>query len=227
MVAVALASCSAEIGGDQPTSTSIPDPTVAPILDLDVALQMTATATRSDGTAIDLELRVHTPTAAEDTADSAAIRPQFMASACLDSVDPAAFVPEGWTFVLIDYSAVARDGSATWSPDALIGVLPAYNGTPLAGGGIIGDRSTSNGDAPACERDKAVLGFGDGTVIVGFEGDATSTTALSAWSQLRYGFAVLDGVTLTGCTSYVTQAALDVTLDASVNTDRECSIGAA
>ena len=225
MAAVALTGCTVDEGivTVDPTTTAITATAKPPtILDADIALQVTATATAEDGTLIDLELRVHTPTSASDESPFAAIRPQFMAGACADTVDPTSFVPEDWSFVLIDYSAAPRDDSSVWQPDYLIGVIPTADGLTLAAGGILGDSTKVDSTAPSCERDKVILGFGDGTIVVGFPGDAD---AFTAWAQVSYGFLSTSGATLGECANVVTDAAHGETVEAATATERECSVG--
>ena len=224
-----LAGCTPETSPEV-GSTATPAPTtsasIAPnvVLDPDIVLYVSATATDANGVAADISLRLHSSTRWSDDDDSAAIRPEFIGSACAGDLSPVVFSAEEWSFALADISAVVATGS--WPSGAVIGVLPTADIVPIASGGIIiSDPAAAATDV--CAANKEIGGTGDGTLVLGLTGDSAGASPLTAWTDLRYGFSTGSDFTLSNCVYLVTttgQAAGGSGNWASTATEEECSV---
>ena len=185
-----------------PTSSASTAPSV--VLDPDIVLYVSATATDASGVTADISLRLHTSTSWSDDDDSATIRPEFIASACADGLTPALFADETWSFALVDVSAVVASG--TWPAGSMVTVLPAADDVPIASGGIIIPDPAAPASGDLCASSKAIGGAGDGTLVLGLTGDAAGAKPLTAWADYRYGFVAGNGFTLSNCVYLVTAA---------------------
>ena len=129
-----------------------------------------------------------------------------MESVCAGYLDSSVFESQQWSFGLIDYSAVPVEGTAGWSADSKLGVLPDAAYLPIASGGVVVDAS-KDASTPHCKQDKLIAGPGDGTVVVGFAGDAsTDAAAFTAWANHNYGFSAEKDIVLSNCKYLVTDA---------------------
>ena len=185
-----------------PTSAASTAPDV--ILDPDIALYVSATATDASGVTADVSLRLHLSTSWSDDDDSAVLRPQFIESACASNLTPKQFADEEWSFALVDVSAAVASGS--WPAGSTVGVLPAADDLPIAAGGIIVSDLGASASGDPCASSKAIGGSGDGTLVMGLAGDSAGDNALTAWTGYRYGFAASSGFTLSNCVYLVTAA---------------------
>jgi hypothetical protein len=201
------------------------------VLDEDVLLAISATATAPDGSAMELGMQVHRPLAWDDP--SAATLSSLMTAGCEGSLEQSVYEQNLWSFVAVDINAKPTADSATWSGEP-IDVLPVPSDEfALASDGSIHTDDDVDMATPYCVRSRYVDGAGDSLLVVGIAGDTDEAGAagqFTRWANAAYGFSVAGGVALTDCTFLVTDAGKELNGGADwwsqVVTGSECVIGA-
>lgn len=193
-------------------------------LDPDIVLYLSATATDSSGAIAEITARVHTTTTWDDVDPSAAIRSEFIASACAPQVDATEFESDSWAFALVDLGASVQ-GGGEWPEGLTIEVFPQGGEILVAAGGIVVvDPLTSAADG-LCTASNVIAGAGDGTMVLGFADDGD----LSAWTAQTFGFHAGADVQLSACTFLATPAAQVASPDSvwkPTSTSAECTVSA-
>lgn len=229
LVVLALAGCSPT---PAPTPSETPEPTPtetveAPpevVLDDDVLLHVTATATGTAGNELELDLQVHRAVAWDDAPDSAAL----MTSTCEGALENSVYQANLWSFATVD---VAATGS--WTADSIELRPLADDVVSLASSGFLSEDDNVDQATPHCLRARSFATPGEGALLLGFSGDSDEAGAagnFTRWANVRYGFAVPDGITLSDCEFTVTDAGTELNGGAEwwgdVVSATECSTGA-
>jgi hypothetical protein len=238
----ALTACIPETPPAPPASSAPPAPSTAPSaapLADDILLHLTATATAENGAVLDLTLNVHKSTAWNDPAGAS--RAALMSSVCEGALDDSVFEANLWSFAQIDLSAVANASTPAWPGGKRLRVMPYSTHLALASTGDAIEDPDVSGETPHCKRDRYLLGAGESTLVVGFQGDTDASGAagnFTRWANHLYGFvgrevagqtAAQAGITITGCDYQVTTLGESLNGGASwwheQSTPSECYVG--
>jgi hypothetical protein len=230
LVVLALTACG-PTPAPSPTPSDSPEPkpteTVeAPddvVLDEDVLLHVTATATGPGGE-LALDLQVHRAESWDVATESAAL----MTSTCEGGLDASIYEAQLFSFAEVD---LAAEGS--WTGDN-VRVLPnPGGGVTLASTGFLSEDDNGDPATPHCVRARTFASAGEGTLVLGLEGDSDELGAagnFTRWANTRFGFIAPAGVTISGCAFTVTAAGEELNGGADwwseVVSESECSTGA-
>lgn len=229
LLVLALSACGptpAPVPSDPPTPTPTETVETPPeiVLDEDVLLHLTATATGAGGETLALDLRVHRAIAWDDATESAAL----MTSTCSGGLDESIYEAQLWSFATVD---VAAEGS--WTGDSFAMLPDAEEVVTLASTGFLSEDDNGDPATPHCVRARTLATTGTGTLVLGIEGDSDEVGAagnFTRWANVRYGFVAPQGVTLTDCESTVTDAGAELNGGAEwwgdIVSGGECSTGA-
>ena len=210
---VALAGCNpgAPSPADDPGSaTSGADPTPEPQdgveLDLpdDALLAVSVTVTGSNDATMNVLAVVRQSTAWDDPA--AADRPATMTAECSGYLDASVYEQNLWSFTLVDVTATAIDGA--WPAGEGVNVFPDPEYALVADTGGLGESASAADDVPHCFRLKRITQPGDGTIVVGLQGDTDAVGAaggFTRWANHNYGFTSISAAeSLSDCELTVT-----------------------
>ena len=231
LVLLALTAC-----GPTPTPAPSQSPTPKPtetveapvdeevVLDEDVLLHVTATATGAAGQALDLDLQVHRAMNWDADTESAVL----MTSGCEGALDASVYEANLWSFAVVDVVA-----TGSWTGDSIRLLPSADDVVSLASVGFLSEDDDVDPATPHCLRDRTFATADDGTLVLGFTGDSDAVGAagnFTRWANTRYGFIAPAGVTISDCESTVTDAGTELNGGAEwwgdVVSATECSTGA-
>ena len=197
-----------------PTPTPTPTPTAA-ALPADTVLQVTATATASNGAVMNLTATVLRPRLYSDpiSAPRVARTKQWCQD---DEVDQGLFQSQHWSFGEVDYTATLAPGSAAWPTSLWMLLAPWTPDGPVraATGDVKSIEYTGNGPGdyePYCVQRVFLKGPGSGAVYLG-AADGAKNPPFEDWSKIGYGFdfnlpkkvVPAGSVTVTNCASNIT-----------------------
>jgi hypothetical protein len=167
-----------------------PTPTGAP-LTADTVLQVTATATASNGAVLNLTATVLRARLYNDPV--AVPRAAATVKRCVGEIDNTVIVPGKWTFGEVDYTATLAPGSPAWPSDLKMLLAPwTNNGATRASSGAVHQvEYVLPGPAsyePNCVQRAFLDGPGSGAVYLGYQADSAANPPYSGWSKEGYGF---------------------------------------
>lgn len=174
----------------------------------DTTLIVRATVTAKNGAQLALEMRVHRSIPFDDIAGQTL--PATMGQICADTLSPAIFKKDRWSFTRANITAVPTAAStADWPDSDRIDLRPSARFVAIAAKGILVDDSTVSADVPSCRQDKNFAASGKGGIAIGISGDtaeAGATGGFTRWANHTFGFDTKrsPGITLTNCTFEVT-----------------------
>ena len=181
-------------GTDSPAPLDLPD---------DALLAVTATFTTEFDAQLELLMVVHKSLAWDDLA--AADLAALMTTECGGAMDASVYEMRLTSFTLIDVTA--DDTTGDFPVDAVVYLTPAADFTSVVRTGDVIDDPGADSEAPHCAVDKAMIGQGSGTIVMGLSGDTDAVGAagnFTKWANHHYGFAIgIDGE-FTACDFQVT-----------------------
>jgi len=236
-------------GCTPPTPTPVTEPPVATTepsapaeepLPEDALLEISATATADNGAALELTALVHRSLAWDDPAGTSLA--DLMTQTCDGALENSVYEEQLWSFTKIDITATPVDGTPAWPKDKVFHLFPIAGNDAVAPDGVVVNDENVDIAMPFCLRDKYLPGAGNGTVVLGIQGDTDEVTAagnFTRWANTFYGFGTVEvqsqtaadvGITLSECTYAVSDLGLSLGAENEswqfTDTDTVCSVGA-